>query len=129
MVHSTPSVARIVEVFRDLGGATTTEHLAAECLRRGVVDPKPIAALQNDIRRALRSGDASGLPWAGPTAESLDSAPIWKLRALWSEADYHMNIALRLQQAEALDTKAHQYANECRERFGIAPDVFTVSPN
>ncbi len=124
-----PLEERIRELFRDLGGSMSTAQFAQECIDQGIWNDDELARFelqraQSIVRRVLKEPDASGLCYAGPTAESSeDGSPIWSQRAFWEYADYEFNIGIAIKQRDERWGQAIKLADECRDRFGTAPDV------
>ncbi len=76
------------------------------------------------VRRALTATDKRGLPFAGPTSDrSEEGSPLWCQRALWSFEDYALNIRERTAQRDECHRNAWLLAEECRQRYGRAPEI------
>lgn len=126
-------------------GPMTTQAFARHCIDVGIWDADEIGAFavraaQAQIRLALKAPDATGLPFAGPTmargdaeeeaeSEEPGGASRWAQRSFWAYDDYALNIREAIKQRNILDFHARELANECRDRFGIAPDVSIITAN
>lgn len=136
MLSTMPAVSRdqrIRDAFAQ-AGAMTTGEFARHCIEIGIYTEEDLESfaiqhVQSEVRKALKRPDLTGLPFAGQTTEKVDGAAVWKQRNLWTYDDYAVNIRELITQRDTLHTEAVKLSDECRERFGIAPDVFTVSPN
>lgn len=120
---------RIRKFFEDVGGGLSTATFARLAIEHGVwteweLDRFRLQAAQARIRRHLKKPDASGLPFAGQTVDHDDSgAPIWLQRSFWSFDDYDLNVRELASQVNQRYWSAIGLMEECRERFGRAPDV------
>lgn len=109
-------------------GPMTTQAFARHCIDMGFWDEDELTRFalshaQSEIRKALNTPDASGLRFAGPTTNTEDGAPLWSQRALWRFEDYTLNCGDLVRQRDALHDEAVKLARECRDRFGVAPDI------
>lgn len=120
---------RIRDLFASLGGGMGTREFVRVCRRVGIWsqeewDGFAIDKAQAVIRRAFKTQDAAGLPFAGITTERTeDGAPVWQQRPLWTYDDYALNIAELIAQRNECDRNAARLAAECAERFGRSPDI------
>ena len=87
-----------------------------------------VRGVQADIRKALKTKDRGGLPFAGQTTEAdEDGAPMWRVRQEWLFPDYEMNVRALAAQRDLLQWEAVALVNECRDRFGVAPSLEPVA--
>lgn len=121
---------RIREEFERVGGSTATAPFVHHCRDVGIWSDEEWHALafreaQSAVRRALKTPDAQGLPFAGQTAEREEgeSGHVWRQRNLWQFVDYETNIAEHVRQRDSNHWTAVLLADECRARYGRSPDV------
>lgn len=121
---------RIRDEFERVGSTTATAPFVHHCREAGVWSDDEWETLafreaQAVVRRALKAVDESGLQFAGQTSEKDEEAggAIWKQRALWVYADYAINISEHIRQRDSNHWAAVALADECRMRYGQAPDV------
>lgn len=127
-----PREARDVRIraeFEQVGGSMGTNEFARHCVDSGIwesheLERIQLAGVQSEIRKALKKADATGLPFAGPTAETDgEGAPVWKQRTFWEFADYESNVRELIAQRDVLHLEALALAEECRRRYGRAPAI------
>lgn len=124
-----PRDRRIRELFSDHGGEMSTVDFAQVCIDEGVWSEWELKRMvlrnaQEEIRRALRTKDQGGLPFAGPTTTRTDDgAPVWRMRQGWLFEDYSQNIREHIAQRDEAHAVALKLATECAARYGTAIEV------
>lgn len=124
--------AAIRRMFMQMGPeGATAEQLAQACLHAGFwsgdeVESLAIDGAKEQVRRALRARDESGLPWAGPTQDRRDTpngAPIWRRRPFWTYQDYERIVGQLLAARQLSHDQARVLAQEARFRFPDSPAI------
>ena len=120
-----PVAEQVRSVFEQTGGNLTTYELASLCHAFQIetftdedADKAAMGHFQSQCRKALKAKDATGLPFAGRSA---DGAGRWVARRFWEVADYHANIAEYVEQRDENDRIAVALGAECLERHGVNP--------
>jgi hypothetical protein len=72
-----------------------------------------------EVRAALGQITAQGVPFAGPTPQFKERAPIWRQMELWSKRDFDYNFTAYKRRVIANDDVAENIDRVCRERFGL----------
>lgn len=108
-----------------VAGRTVAAH-SEYCIDNGLwtdveIRGKAMKAIRDEVREALGALDDDGMPFAGPTPERADGAPVWRQREFWTFDDYVYNYSEYRNRAGANIEVANRIATECRERNGKGP--------
>jgi hypothetical protein len=120
-----PTSGQVRQVFEESGGHLSTSELAELCHDLGIegftdedADKAAMRHFQSQCRKALKSKDATGLPFAGRAATGEGQ---WVARRFWEVPDYQLNIAEYIDQRDENDRIAMSLGAECADRFGVDP--------
>ena len=124
------------EIQRLLGESAAIQRLLDECAadlthaaalrawwQNRNVPSAVLDAVERDCREALKTPDANGLPFAGPTTETESDEPVWQKRELWEYADYALNIRAYEADCDRNGRIAQGLRQECRGKFGHEPGL------
>lgn len=129
MLTSVPNSSRedrIRAEFEQLGGAISSRLFAEHLLATGFYDDEflesaAIKAIQSDIRKALKSSDGAGLPFACAVGRGAEA--VWKQRDLMEYDEYAAVIGDLSEGVRADYRVIVGLHGECRLRFGRAPEI------
>lgn len=82
---------------------------------------KATSACRAEVREALNVLDENGTPFAGPTQENEEGAPVWRQMRFWSYADHVANAEAYWARGGSNLKVGNSIAVQCRIRFGHAP--------
>jgi len=106
-------------------GSTVAQH-AELCVEKGVWSESELLGMasitaRQEVREALGALTSAGVPFAGPTAQRSDKAPVWKQIEFWSKEDFDYNWSAYKIRELSNRRVADNIARVCLERYGEPP--------